>query len=75
MGKCNKGKQGVKQLLLLSSIALVLHLSTNTNAGIAPEVKAVKNKASISLKKIVSKKCLDNLIVSDDGNMSLPSGM
>jgi hypothetical protein len=73
MGKCNKGKQGVKKLLLLSSIALVLHLSANTNAGIAPEVKSVKNKAGISLKKIVSKKCLDKLIVSDDGNMSLPS--
>ncbi|RKG30741.1 hypothetical protein [Acinetobacter tianfuensis] len=73
MGKFNKGKQGVKNLLLLSSMTLVLHVSGNAYAGIAPEVKPSKNKTS-SLKKMVSKKCLDNLIISDDGNMSLPSG-
>lgn len=73
MGKFHKGKLGVRKLRLLSSMALTLYLSANTNAGIAPEAKSVKNKASISLKKMVSKKCLDKLIVSDDGNMSLPS--
>ncbi|WP_180025042.1 hypothetical protein [Acinetobacter sp. YH1901134] len=73
MGKFNKGKQGVKNLLLLSSMTLALHVSGNAYAGIAPEVKPSKNKTS-SLKKMVSKKCLDNLIISDDGNMSLPSG-
>ncbi len=74
MVKFNKGKQGVKNLLLLISIVLALHLSANTNAGIAPEVKSVKNKTGISLKKMISKKCLDNLIISGDGDMSLPSG-
>lgn len=43
MGIFNKRKPGVKKLLLLSSMALVLHLSANTNAGIAPEVKPEKN--------------------------------
>lgn len=73
MGIFNKRSPEMKKLLLLSSMALTLHLSANTNAGIAPEVKPVKNKAGVSLKKMVSEKCLDKLIVSDDGNISLPS--
>lgn len=73
MGIFNSRRLSVKKLILLSSMVLALHLSVNTYAGIAPEVKSVKNKAGISLKKMVSKKCLDKLIISDDGNMSLPS--
>ena len=73
MGKFTKGKQSVKNLLLLSSVTLALHISGNAYAGTAPEIKPNINKTS-SLKKMVSKKCLDNLIISDDRDMSLPSG-
>lgn len=64
---------GFKKLLLIPSMAIALHFSGNLYAGMEPKVIPGKNKAS-SLKKMVSKKCLDNLIISDDGDMSLPSG-
>lgn len=63
---------GSKKLLLISSIAIALHFSGNLYAGMEPKVIPGKNKTS-SLKKMVSKQCLDKLIISDDGNMSLPS--
>ena len=63
---------GFKNLLLIPGVAMALYVSGIAYAGIAPEVKPSKNKTS-SLKKMVSKKCLDKLMISDDGNMSLPS--
>jgi len=62
---------GFKNLLLIPGVAMALYVSGIAYAGIAPEVKPSKNKNS-SLKKMVSKKCLDKLMISDDGNMSLP---
>lgn len=61
---------GFKNLLLIPGVAMALYFSGIAYAGIAPEVKPSKNKTS-SLKKMVSKKCLDKLMISDDGNMSL----